>query len=340
MQLPLKQLGQSGATSGQVVTWNSTSGHYEPGASNLAGGISVSNRDMVALVTTADNQLATNTTLAATIGAWVEVQVNGVGVEIGDGVKTKGCYLSGDNGTTARAYGALASGDKLYWVGSAAGYELSGSDRIDVIYDNEGAGGGGGGGSITMGVFGSTPNTDGGSIGAGILTLQPADGTNPGGVSTTTQTLAGVKTFTDGINNGGNVVANVSDGVIATDGASYAQVVTADNRTLIQTLTLSMDTTLDISSFVSTRHLIAFGNAVTTPFTPTITDITGPITEDLWLLTFIQTHSIATVTFAHNAPGNIRLVGGVDAVLSPGGSIVLAYGGALGYWFEVSRSQV
>jgi hypothetical protein len=145
MRLPLKQLAQDGATQGQVVTWNNTTGKYEPGDSNLAGGISVSNRDMVASVTTADGQLATATTLASTIGAWVEVQVNGVGVEIGDGVKTKGCYLSGDSGTTARAYGALAAGDELYWNGSIAGYQLSATDRIDIIFDNEGAGGSGGG---------------------------------------------------------------------------------------------------------------------------------------------------------------------------------------------------
>jgi len=141
MRLPLKQLGQDGATQGQVVTWNDTTGKYEPGDSNLAGGLSVSNRDMVASVTTADGQLATSTTLASTITAWVEVQVNGAGVEMGDGVKTKACYMSGDSGTTARAYGALVTGDQLFWNGSIAGYELSATDRIDVIYDNEGAGG-------------------------------------------------------------------------------------------------------------------------------------------------------------------------------------------------------
>lgn len=49
----------------------------------------------------------------------------------------------------------------------------------------------------TIGTFGSTPNSGGASISSNTLTLQPADGTNPGGVSTTTQTIAGAKTFSN-----------------------------------------------------------------------------------------------------------------------------------------------
>lgn len=48
---------------------------------------------------------------------------------------------------------------------------------------------------LSIGPFGSTPNADGGTIAAGVLTLQPADGAHPGGISTLAQTLAGVKSF-------------------------------------------------------------------------------------------------------------------------------------------------
>jgi len=59
---------------------------------------------------------------------------------------------------------------------------------------------------ITSATFGSTPNAQGQTIGTDdstanirrrTLVLQPADATNPGGVSTTTQSLAGAKTFLD-----------------------------------------------------------------------------------------------------------------------------------------------
>ncbi len=52
------------------------------------------------------------------------------------------------------------------------------------------------GGVTTMAAFGSSPNTDGASISSSTLTLQPASSTQPGGVSATTQSFAGAKTFT------------------------------------------------------------------------------------------------------------------------------------------------
>lgn len=53
-----------------------------------------------------------------------------------------------------------------------------------------------GSGAVTsFGTFGSTPNSSGGSISSGVITLQPASSAQPGGVSTTTQTFAGSKTF-------------------------------------------------------------------------------------------------------------------------------------------------
>lgn len=54
---------------------------------------------------------------------------------------------------------------------------------------------GGPGGVFTVGPFGSSPNANGASVSGGTLTLQPADGTHPGGVSILAQTLAGAKTF-------------------------------------------------------------------------------------------------------------------------------------------------
>lgn len=74
-------------------------------------------------------------------------------------------------------------------------------------YINYGLGGSGSGGvtSLTLTAFGSSPNADGASLTGQALTLQPADATHPGGVSTTTQSFAGNKTFLD------NLLANVID---------------------------------------------------------------------------------------------------------------------------------
>ncbi len=80
-------------------------------------------------------------------------------------------------------------------------------------------------GDVTLGTFGSTPNASGASIsGSQVLTLQPADATNPGGVTTGTQSFAGAKTFTgaitasnlSGTNTGDQAVSTLTDATITT----------------------------------------------------------------------------------------------------------------------------
>jgi hypothetical protein len=98
---------------------------------------------MAAETTTADHDEACATgissTPAGTInanGAYVGVQVNGVSYVVGDGVRTKDCYFSGDAGATARAFGAIVSGDKLYWNGSVAGFQLAAAtDKISFFFN-------------------------------------------------------------------------------------------------------------------------------------------------------------------------------------------------------------
>lgn len=65
----------------------------------------------------------------------VQILINGVNVNLGDGAKNQPCYFSADGGTNARAIADIAAGDQLYWNGSIAGYELDGTDEIDLIYD-------------------------------------------------------------------------------------------------------------------------------------------------------------------------------------------------------------
>lgn len=101
-----------------------------------ASTLSSANKFMTASVTASDFDAACATTLTAAPArsGYVAVQVNGVGVELGDAVKTKDCYFSSDSGTTAKAITSLAAGDILYWVGSVAGYQLAATDKVSFIY--------------------------------------------------------------------------------------------------------------------------------------------------------------------------------------------------------------
>lgn len=93
------------------------------------------NKFMPAVVTVNDGDLACNTGVGATPAktSFVDVTVGGMQIKYGNGVKTAPAYFSGDGGTTARAYSAVVAGDKLYWNGSIAGYQLDTTD--DVSFD-------------------------------------------------------------------------------------------------------------------------------------------------------------------------------------------------------------
>ena len=64
----------------------------------------------------------------------VQVHVNGISVNIGDGVKTSQTYFSGD-GINSRFIKDITANDQLYWNGNIVGYDLDGLDEIDIIYD-------------------------------------------------------------------------------------------------------------------------------------------------------------------------------------------------------------
>lgn len=65
----------------------------------------------------------------------VEVKINGVAVNLGNGVKTKDCYFSNDGGETAKLTKDIEAGDELFWNGNNAGFELDPLDDIDFIYE-------------------------------------------------------------------------------------------------------------------------------------------------------------------------------------------------------------
>ena len=104
---------------------------------SVSGGSLVStNKDMPALATSADGALATNTAIVTSPfqSSYIIVTVNNHGASLGDGVKTKDCYFSRDGGATALLVQNLQVGDKLYWNGSIAGYQLEIDDTITFNY--------------------------------------------------------------------------------------------------------------------------------------------------------------------------------------------------------------
>lgn len=83
--------------------------------------------------------------------------------------------IKGDNTGLLQVSGTGA----LLAAGAITGSNLSGTNT----------------GNVTLTGVGATPNANGASLSGQALTLQPADATNPGLMSVTTQTFAGLKTF-------------------------------------------------------------------------------------------------------------------------------------------------
>lgn len=101
---------------------------------------------------------------------------------------------------------ATVSSNTLTFSGSGAATTSGSGSTVTVSVPT--------GGGLSLTTFGSTPNADGLTLTSGVLNMQPASGTEPGGVSTTTQTFAGAKTFSSNVTlqGTGNEVGTITSG--------------------------------------------------------------------------------------------------------------------------------
>lgn len=90
----------------------------------------------------------------------------------------------------------------------------------------------------TLAAFDSSPNSNGANISGNTLTLQPADGSNPGGVSTTTQTFSGSKTFGSASGDATTIGAASSTAIHQFNGGTNRT-----TRTITSNLTIDTTTT-------------------------------------------------------------------------------------------------
>jgi hypothetical protein len=120
-----------------VLANATTSPSVEVGVSGVKAAVPRNSNKHGQSAATSGNEQTTTLAIAATPSGdgYVEVLVNGVGIELGDAVKTKDGYFSADAGVTARAIAAIATGDTFYWNGTIAGYDLATTDYLDFHYN-------------------------------------------------------------------------------------------------------------------------------------------------------------------------------------------------------------
>jgi hypothetical protein len=69
-------------------------------------------------------------------GQYIDVEINGISISLGDGTKNLDGYFSADGGTTARTFQDIRVGDELIFNAVVAGYDLSEEDRISLFYES------------------------------------------------------------------------------------------------------------------------------------------------------------------------------------------------------------
>ena len=128
------------------------------------------------------------------------------------------------------------AGDKTF-TGSISALNLSGTNT----------------GNVALAPVGSAPNLNGATLTGQLLALQPANATNPGVVSTGTQTIAGNKTFSNNVTVSGTFAAALGQDATTVFGTSQLSLCCPNSLFnlipgLTQTVTVPANSTLYIST--------------------------------------------------------------------------------------------
>jgi len=66
---------------------------------------------------------------------YIDVEINGISISLGNGTKNLDGFFSPDGGTTARTFQDIRVGDELIFNSTIAGYNLSPDDRVSFFYE-------------------------------------------------------------------------------------------------------------------------------------------------------------------------------------------------------------
>jgi len=131
---------------------------------------------------------------------------------------------------------------------------------------------GGGSGVTTVGAFSGTSIANGASISGNTITFGPADGTNPGMVTTGAQTIAGAKTFNGQVI--GNAGLDVDGGVITLVGNAASSISTTAGA-----LTLNGFAGVNLQTNGTTVASLSSGGAFNVNGTTSINDNNNAVTN-------------------------------------------------------------
>lgn len=173
-------------TNGQVLIYNSMNNDYEPGSlsgtGDVVGPASATDTALVRFNGATGKSIQNSTVLldgSANITGVNAITISNNGLLLMDTDASNTLLIMPGSNLSANRTFTLTTGDADRTLTMAGNATISGTNTGDV----------------TIGAFGSSPTANGLSISSQVITLQPADATHPGALTTAAQTMAGTKTF-------------------------------------------------------------------------------------------------------------------------------------------------
>ena len=175
---------------------------------------------------------------------------------------------------------------------------------------------------VTLAAVGSSPNANGASLSSQALTLQPADGTNPGLLTAGTQTIGGAKTFSGAISasnlsgtNTGDQTITLTGGVTGSGTGSFAATVVTNANLTGPITSVGNATSVASQTGTGSTFVMQASPTLTTPNLGTPSTLIGTnITGTASGLT------AGNVTTNANLTGPITSVGNATSVASQTGT--------------------
>ena len=194
-----------------------------------------------------------------------------------------------------------------------------------------------GGSTVTsLGAFGSSPNANGGSISSNVLTLQPADATHPGGVTTGSQTFGGAKTFSSivlstplAVGSGGTGASSLANFTDSSAGADGITVTGGSAALVVATSIAQAGATGSQSGYLKSADWTTFNNKQAAG--SYITALTGDVTASgpgsaVASLAATSNSTLATLSGLTSASA-LATVGTITSGTWNGTTVAINYGG-------------
>jgi hypothetical protein len=167
-------------------------------------------------------------------------------------------------------------------------------------------------GDITLTAVGAAPSANAASLSGQVLTIQPADGTHPGVVTSGAQTIGGNKTFSGSISASNLSGTNTGDQTTISGNAGTATALQTARAINGTSFNGTADITVTAAAGTVTGTTLA-ANVVSSSLTSVGTlanlTVTNPITGSV-------TGNAATVTTNANLTGNVTSVGNATTIAS------------------------